>query len=86
MLPGFCEVLWLVSPEGRPLGSLSLLHHTMSDSRLVSPALGMGISGIPGLTGTHWLTAENCERGLAALTCSLSGLHAGLWQLPRATG
>lgn len=91
VLPGFCEVLWLGAtvralPKGRTLGRLSLLCHAMSDSRLASPALGMGTSGIPGLTKTHCLAAENCGRGLAALTCSPAGLHAGLRQLPRATG
>lgn len=91
VLSGFCEVLWLGAtlwalPEDRALGRLSLLHHTMSDSKLASSALGMKTSGIPGLTKTHCLTVENCKCGQAALTCSPRGLHAGLWQLPRATG
>lgn len=88
VLPGFCEVLWLGAtlralPEGR---ALSLLCHTMCDSRWASPGLGMGTSGIPGLSKTHCLTAENCDCEPAALTCNPSGLHAGPWRLPRATG
>lgn len=68
------------------LGRLSLLPHTMSDSRLASLALGMRTSGIPGLSKTHCLTAENCECGQAALTHSPRGLHAASGSSPGPLG